>query len=318
MWLHWQSRDKARTTLAILYPSLIYVLVISKEIFQPTFSENILEFPEILYSGISSRTSSWWCSPSAGADFIKNLTFLGLGSQKESMREFAMIMLQCPTVRQWVLRVFSFLVWEKHIYSFRSCKDELKMLTNTRLCKDLDPSCTVWQSVDVWKPPMYFCSLLHEVPRTIILIAWSTMKLWYSYTYCLLSQQSHAYNIQWAINEHELWMCSQTAPCLSCLVHFNTKEHLGTKWEHQWKWFRIGAPSAKIILKCLSQLFHTDYESFTWIVLSELQGRRQAHRLSLFILSLMFGTGVTTWGSAQGGQVSPWDSMAALISRNSI
>lgn len=156
-------------------------------------------------------------------------------NEKGFMRQFGMTtwVLQCPTVRQWFWRAFPSSVWEKHIFLFRSCKDELKMLTNTRLCKVLYPSCTVWPSVDVWKSPTYFFSSQHEVPRSIILTPWSTMRLWYSYTsYCLLSQQSHAYNIQWAINAHELWMGSQTAPCLSQAVfviwvaslHLSTKE----------------------------------------------------------------------------------------------
>lgn len=179
------------------------------------------------------------------------------------------------------------------------------------------------QSVDVWKPAMYFCSLQHEVPRTIIL-SWSTMRLWYSCTsYCLLLQQPHAYNIQRAINQwpwalNGLLNCTlPVMDCVCCLGCFTPPQHKGTvQWQHQWKWYRIEAAPGKMVLKHLSQLFHTDYESFTWAVLSELQGQRQVHRLRLSIPDLMFGTGVTSWGTAHGSQMPPWSSMTALISRN--
>lgn len=58
------------------------------------------------------------------------------------------------------------------------------------------------------------------------------------------------------------------------------------------------------------------YESFAWVVLSKLQGKRHARRSSLSIPALTSGTGVTSWRAAQGGQISPQGSMAASISRN--
>lgn len=153
MWLHWQRRGKARSTLAILYPFLIEATVTSKERFWPTFSDNILAFPEMPYNGISSRTSSWWCSPSAEADFIRNLTFVALGSQWNRIHEVVCYgdgSATMPHSQTVILNgFFPSLVWEKHIYLFRSCKDELKMLTNTGLPKGLGPSCTAWHRADV-------------------------------------------------------------------------------------------------------------------------------------------------------------------------
>lgn len=53
-------------------------------------------------------------------------------------------------------------------------------------------------------------------------------------------------------------------------------------------------------------LFSTDfYEFFVCVVLSDLQGRRHAHRWGLSIPALMFGPGVTSRWTAQGGQMSP-------------
>lgn len=64
-------------------------------------------------------------------------------------------------------------------------------------------------------------------------------------------------------------------------------------------------------------LFHAHfYESFSRVALTELQGRRHARRSSLSIPALTFGIDVTSWQAAQGGQMSPHGSVAALISKN--
>lgn len=80
---------------------------------------------------------------------------------------------ECYDVQQAVILngFFPSPVSEKHIYLFRSYKDEFKMIVNIGLPKGLDPSYTAWQCADVWKPPTYPCGLQYEVPRGIILTA---------------------------------------------------------------------------------------------------------------------------------------------------